>query len=400
MSIRDDIISIPSGRLDLVPEGMEIIDKRVSTEVEFPEFKFTLRESQQRIYEAVDSSCIINAAPSWGKTFTAIAIAAKLKRKTLIVTHTLGIRDMWEKEIKKTLGITPGIIGSSKFNIEPIIVVGNIQTLVKHSAKLSKEFGTIILDECHHAPASTFTAIINQSKAQYKIGLSGTLDRKDGMHVVLPDYFTRTLFRPPRENMMLPEILRIPLHNVRFQDNSEVPWAHRVNDLLRNKDFFNIVITAVHAQNLKGHKVLIVCDRVQFLKDCQEIFEDNSVLITGEVKDPVERERLLKLVRTGKADNVFATTSIFSEGISENVLSSLILTTPINNDSLLEQLIGRIVRVVDGKLTPQVIDFIPRGATASRQANLRRGLYIKKGYSIQDMPPVENDIDKDLGNLI
>jgi len=97
---------------------------------------------------------------------------------------------------------------------------------------------------------------------------------------------------------------------------------------------------------------------------------------------------------------VFSTTSIFSEGISENVLSSLSLTAPINNDSLLEQLIGRIVRVVDGKLTPQVIDFIPRGATASRQANLRRGLYIKKGYSIQDMPPVENDIDKDLGNLI
>lgn len=61
------LVSIPGERHDLIPEGYEIIDKRIDTRVEFPKFKFDLRDSQREVYDNVDSSCIINAAPSWGK---------------------------------------------------------------------------------------------------------------------------------------------------------------------------------------------------------------------------------------------------------------------------------------------------------------------------------------------
>lgn len=64
--VSDGIVSIPSGREDLIPEGYEIKDKRVDTKVKFPKFKFNLRDSQQAILDQVDSSCIINAQPSWG----------------------------------------------------------------------------------------------------------------------------------------------------------------------------------------------------------------------------------------------------------------------------------------------------------------------------------------------
>jgi superfamily II DNA or RNA helicase len=390
--IKPDVVSIPSGREDLIPEGAELVDKRQQIPVVFPKFKFTLRESQQKIYDAVDSSCIINAAPSWGKTFSGIAIAAKLGLKTLVVVHTLALRMQWEKEIKHTLGIEAGVIGSGKFDTDSIIVVANIQTLTKNMHKVANMFGTLIIDECHHTPASTFTKVVNISKAKYKIGLSGTVERKDGMHVILADYFSKTMYRPPRENMMMPTIYRIPT-DIQFSDNAEVPWAHRVNDLFKQAEFFNLVVSTAAVQASRGHKVLVVSDRVQFLENCHEILSDNSICISGSIKSLEERERLIESIYSTH-DIIFGTTSIFSEGISINPLSCLILTSPISNDSLLEQLIGRIVRVVPGKKTPEVLDFLLQGATAKRQATKRLGLYIKRGYKISELQQTKNKFDK------
>ena len=90
--IRKGLISIPVGRLDLIPDDYEVFDKRISVEADFPEFKFDLRPSQKAVYDEVDDCAIINAWVSWGKTFTGLAIAAKLGQKTLVVTHTTTLR--------------------------------------------------------------------------------------------------------------------------------------------------------------------------------------------------------------------------------------------------------------------------------------------------------------------
>ena len=95
------IVSIPIGRLDLIPKEYEIIDKRAIVPAEFPKANFKLREDQQEIHDFVDDSCIINAQPGWGKTFTALAILKKLGQKTLVIVHTVALRDQWEKEIIK-----------------------------------------------------------------------------------------------------------------------------------------------------------------------------------------------------------------------------------------------------------------------------------------------------------
>ena len=129
--LREGLVSIPVGRLDLVPEEYEIIDKRVQAPMVFPEFKFELRASQQEVYDAVDDNSIINAWVSWGKTFTGLAIAAKLGQKTLVVTHTTNLRNQWEKEVEKCFGIKAGRIGSGSFDTSSPIVVGNIQSLYR-----------------------------------------------------------------------------------------------------------------------------------------------------------------------------------------------------------------------------------------------------------------------------
>ena len=376
--LQEGLVSIPAGRLDLIPEDYEIIDKRVTAPTQLPEFKFELRPSQRVVYDALDDSAIINAWVSWGKTFTALAIASKLAQKTLVVTHTTNLRNQWEKEVKKCFGIQPGRIGSGDFQVSSPIVCGNIQSLYRRIDDIKHLFGTVILDEMHHVSSPTFTRIIDEMPARYKIGLTGTLERKDGQHVVFRDYFGTQIHKPPKENYMTPTIDVIK-SEVRFLDGSYTPWAERINHLANNEEYVNSVALIAAKYAAEGHKVLVVSDRVAFLKVCHRLVGENSVCITGDM-DFEEREKTMNMI--GEKDILFGTQSIFSEGISLDKLSCLVLATPINNEPLLTQLIGRVIRKKEGKCQPKVIDIHLKGKTASRQANARMGYYMKQGYDV------------------
>jgi len=379
--ISKDLVTVPVGRFDLIPEEHEIIDKRVLVPEKFPEFKFELRDSQSKIFKSIDDNAIINAFVSWGKTFTALAVASKLGQKTLIVVHTLALRKQWEEEVEKCLGIKCGIIGSGKFETDPIVVVANVQTLSKRIKEISKMFGTIILDEMHHVSAPTFSGIIDKCSARYKIGLSGTLQRKDGKHVIFNDYFGFDVHQPPKENYITPRVT-IVKSDVRFPDSTKLPWAKRVNAVAYDESYQRIVAQLASVYAARGHKVLVVSDRVQLLKRCADFTGDNATCITGEL-DQATRDREIEKIRTGELDILYGSQSIFGEGISVNELSALVLATPINNEPLLIQLIGRIIRKQEGKLQPVIVDIHLKGNTATRQAKARSAVYIKQGYDIK-----------------
>ena len=234
--IRNGLISLPIGRMDLIPDHYEIIDKRLNVPVDFPEFKFELRQSQKDVYDEIEDNAIINAWVSWGKTFTGLAIAGKLGQKTLVVTHTVPLRNQWAKEVKKVFGIEAGIIGSGRFELDAPIVIGNTQTLYRNIDKIRKEFGTIILDEMHHVSSPTFSKILDTNYCRYKIGLSGTIERKDGKHVVFRDYFGSKLFQPPKENYMIPTV-HLVHSEIRFMDGAKIPWANRVSALSNDEEY-------------------------------------------------------------------------------------------------------------------------------------------------------------------
>ena len=254
--IREGLMSIPSGRIDLIPKDYQIINQRVKQEVEFPEFKYTLRPSQKEVYDSVNSDCFVNAWTSWGKTFTGLAIVGKLKQKTLIIVHTLALRDQWKDEIVKVYGFQPSIIGSGIFNTNAQITIANIQSLYKAPPELiNRSFGTIVVDECHHIPSRTFSAIIDASHAAYKIGLSASARRKDGLHVLFPDFFSKTHYKPPRENYMTPEIHRIQLP-IRLSDGTET-WAAKLNELVMLEEYQRSIALIAASYASKGHKVLV-----------------------------------------------------------------------------------------------------------------------------------------------
>jgi superfamily II DNA or RNA helicase len=381
--VRSNLVTIPSGREDLIPKDYEIVDKRTIKPVEFPKFKYDLRESQQEVYDALNDSCIINAWVSWGKTFTGLAIAGKLGQKTLVITHTVPLRNQWAKEVEKVYGISPGIIGSGQFDIDAPIVIGNTQTLYRNIEKIRNEFGTIILDEMHHVSSPTFARIIDASTARYKIGLSGTIERKDGKHVVFRDYFSNNVFKPPKENYMTPTV-HVYKSSVRFMDGANIPWAKRVNALADNEEYRHSVAMLAAAYAARGHKVLVVSDRVSFLKACAELTGEKAVCVTGEVAHE-DRETLVSEILHGDKNVLYGTQAIFSEGISVNSLSCLILATPINNEPLLTQLVGRVIRKQENKKSPVVIDIHLRGKTAQKQASNRIGYYMKQGYKIKEI---------------
>ena len=380
--VRKEMITIPSGREDLIDDDYEVVDKRLLIPAEFPEFQYKLRPSQEEVYYKVDDSCIINAWVSWGKTFTALAIAAKLKQKTLVVVHTIALRSQWEKEVEKVFGIKPSIVGSGKFNIDGPITIGNVQTLTRRVPDIAGEFGTIILDEMHHVSSPTFSKIIDKCRARYKIGLSGTIERKDGKHVVFRDYFSPIVYFPPKENYMTPKVDKIH-SEIRFLDGGSIPWAKKINELAYNDEYQHTIAMIASTYAAKGHKVLVVADRVEFLKNCAKLSGENAIVITGETPHE-ERPPMMDRINKDK-DILYGTQSIFSEGISLDALSCLVLGTPVNNEPLLTQLIGRIIRLKEGKKTPTIVDINLKGNTARKQANNRSGYYIKQGYKIQNI---------------
>lgn len=376
---------IPVTRLDLLQDReLEIIDKRTLVPESYPEPSFTLRDDQLEIYEEANDSCIINAKPGFGKTILALALAAKLGQKALVVCTTTAIRDMWIAEVRKWFNMEPGIIGSGSFDHDSPITIGNIQTLAKHGLKLANEFGLLIVDEMHHTPASTFTKLIMESKARYKIGLSGTLVRKDGLHTVFKDFFGMQTFVPEVANT-IPPTIHLYDTDVELSGNQMIPWANKVNAVLENKFYRKQVLAITNCYIKMGHKCIVVSDRIDFLKYIHENVKGRSALFIGETDTQV-RVQLQQDMSDGKLDLFCASQNIFSEGISQNELSCMILGSPIgDNESLVEQLAGRIMRHSEGKLDPILVDFKLEGWTGGRHRRARVSIYAKNGWECTHM---------------
>ena len=234
----------------------------------------------------------------------------------------------------------------------------------------------------HHVSSPTFARIVDKNKARYKIGLSGTIERKDGKHVVFRDYFGQTVHKPPKENYMTPSI-DVIYSDVRFMDGQNIPWANKVTHLAYQEEYIHSVSMIASSYAARGHKVLVVSDRVEFLKTCARLSGDEAICITGDIPHN-ERPAMMKQIWKDK-DILYGTQSIFSEGISLDCLSCLVLGTPVNNEPLLTQLIGRIIRVHKDKKQPVVVDINLQGKTARRQANNRKGYYMKQGYEVNHL---------------
>lgn len=342
-----DVMVIPVGREDLIPKGMEVIDKRVLRPYKFPDPLIPLRPDQQEVLDQIDfekfGGVTVNANPSFGKTFTGLHIAHRFGQKTLILVHTVMLLEQWVKEVKKIFGNMPiGIVGNGKFTVEPI-TIALIHTAHKNIDRL-QDFGLMIADECHRVPAATFLKVARGIPVPYRVGLSATLERKD----YLEFYFTNTignkLIQPKDNNTLTPIVSKLTWNKSYSRIGVYSDWLTR---LCEDSQYIDILANTINKCEAAGHKVLVTSSRTGLLEALLQKVSYGK-LITSEQED-----------RSLNARVILGTESIFKEGVSDNELSCLIMATPLSTtvtSGNLKQIIGRILRPAKNKPTPLVVD--------------------------------------------
>ncbi|NDG29582.1 hypothetical protein EB118_05735 [bacterium] len=204
------------------------------------------------------------------------------------------------------------------------------------------------------------------------------MERKDGKHVFFSDYFGHTIFKPKQANTINP-VIHLVKSNIILKPS--VPWVEKINELTQNEYYRKFISAIATYQIDMGHSVLVVADRVEFLEAIKNYVGETCLLVTGDTSYE-ERQYAKQQILSKEKMCIAGSRQIFSEGISINALSCVILAVPMSNDSLLEQIVGRIMREYPNKPQPIVVDIQFSGWADKKQNNDRLGLYMRKGWEI------------------
>jgi superfamily II DNA or RNA helicase len=206
------------------------------------------------------------------------------------------------------------------------------------------------------------------------------MQRKDGKHVLLTDFFSTEVHKPAVDNTVEP-IVRILKPGV-FLD-PKLAWAQKINKLLYDEDYQQFIAKLTAKTMDEGHSVLVIASRIEFLQKVKEYVGEACLLVTGETTLE-DRKRASDAIDSGSAQAICGSRQIFSEGISVNRLSAVILAEPMAHDGLVEQIVGRIMRKHELKpAEPLVYDINFSDQPSRKQNEARMAFYIEKGWRIE-----------------
>jgi superfamily II DNA or RNA helicase len=392
-----EYISIPRGAygellglLDLAGANYNIDDLREPGKPLDVEFTQTLRDGQVPAAEALlaHDSGVLHATTAFGKTVIGNYLIAQRKVNTLVLVGTQQLLNQWKDalafflDIKnepatretstgrvKTIG-TVGEYGGNKKHSTFIVDVAMMQSLCRKGEvrDFVKDYGMVIVDECHHVPASTFEAVLKHANAKYVYGLTATPMREDGHHAILflecgPIRYKvdarEQAEQRPFDHYMIPRFTN--LRQTSLHSDKQVPII--LNDIMlderRNQLLLGDITTAIH----EGRQPLVLTERtehVRMLADALSASCDNVVALTGGMSNKLKRsvnERLAAL-RDDEPFVLVATGKYIGEGFDFPRLDTLFITMPIAARSKVTQYIGRLHRLYDGKKDVLVYDYV------------------------------------------
>jgi len=129
-----------------------------------------------------------------GKTFAAMLAIRQAGRPTLVVTPTIDLLNQWHWELSQGFGGTVGLMGGGDYDIQPLTVTTYDSAYI-HLERWGNRFGLIVFDECHHLPGPTYAMAAVGSIAPFRIGLTATPERADGMEHVYPELIGPIVYR-------------------------------------------------------------------------------------------------------------------------------------------------------------------------------------------------------------
>ena len=377
------VISIPSGcfyKIDFknIEDNRPLFDRRNSWK-----FKGKLKLEQQQVADRFFKSerlynGLIKAPCGWGKTYLGCYLIANNAKPAVVVVHTKLLAYQWFEGLKELIPKVPiGFIGDGKLQVQDI-TVAIYKSLINNLDTLKDRYEVILVDEAHLCPADMFSRVVNGLACRTKIALSATPTRKDGMHIVLPDYFGPNKILAKDKARLTPavEVIKTDV-NFRLR-NPQRDWALSMNMLAQNDAYINLICDTARKKIVQERCVLIVSERIEMLKRINNKLE-GSVMLVGATKEP-ERQRIL--AEAGKSVKAILSTKIFDEGISCHRLDTIIFTCPQNNYAKLEQRIGRILREHEEKKFPLIVDIWLRGPIVKNVQEKRVRWYQQQGFHV------------------
>ncbi len=304
-----------------------------------------------------------------GKTVMSLELIARRGQKTLVLVHTLDLLEQWKEAARDMLGLEAATIGQGRKDTDSSLVIATVQTLVRNRSlitRLSHEIGTVIVDECHHTPASTFARVIGLLKPTYLYGVSATPKREDGLTPVMHLYLgprlhqvhTRDLQKS--EHLLKPCLVPQPTSFFYPYDSEDPESWHKMMEALITDEERNSLILSTLNQNPED-STLVLSTRIEHLRLLKEGYLElnpqvSTALVTGQTPRS-ERQQILQDTREGRIQVLFAT-QLADEGLDIRCLKRVFLVAPTRNSSRVEQRVGRVMRILDGKSRAWVHDFI------------------------------------------
>jgi superfamily II DNA or RNA helicase len=311
----------------------------------------------------------------------ALEVIAQRRQPALILVHSRELLYQWEERIMQFLGIKAGLIGDSKYDIQPLSIA-IVNTARKKLDALVPCFGHLIVDECHRVPAALFTEVVKRFDSYFMLGLSATAYRReDGLTPLIYLYMgDRSHQVDPRKlaqsgAVLKPEFVqRATGFKYVFRGN----YQTLMNSLTKNEARNQQIADDINAEAREtAGIILVVSDRVAHCQILAKLLAEKGLqasVLTGKQPAPA-RSAIVEALHRGEVKILVSTLQLVGEGFDAAGLTTLFLTTPIKFTGRLRQVIGRILRPAAGKL-PKVIDYVDEGVGVLRNsARIRRQAY-------------------------
>ena len=428
-----DYLCLPRGcEIDLInlfePLKADIkwVDETVFGKSIKVEFNGQLRGEQVTAVEQMlqHDNGVLSATTAFGKTVIGAKLIAKRKVNTLVLVHTQQLLDQWKERLTQFLTINEelheepvkkrgrkkvrsiiGQLGGGKKNLSGIIDIAVMQSLVKGDEVKDavRDYGMVIVDECHHVPAFSFEQILKNVPAKYVYGLTATPVRQDGHHPIIFMHCGSVRYKVdareqakkrPFEHYIIPRFT--PFRKPVSQDEKEWSIGEVYSEIstsqIRNQLIIDDVIKCVR----EGRNPIILTERkahVDLIAEELSKTIPNVIELTGGM---TAKERKTKLERLSSipVDDTFvivATGRFVGEGFDEPRLDTLFLAMPVAWKGTVQQYAGRLHRLYQNKNEVQIYDYVDvHVGVLERMYHKRLKGYAAIGYSAKsDSKPFE-----------
>ena len=355
-------------------------------------FEGTLRDYQINIVNKfinyIDDSGggLLEIDTGLGKTVIALNILSKLNVKTLIVVHKEFLMNQWIERINEFLpGASVGKIQGSNISIDNDIVIGMLQSLSmkEYDETIFNSFGLIIIDEVHHMGAEVFSQALLKINTNYCLGLSATMNRKDGLTKVFKMFIGDIVHTEKRsiETSVLVKVIEYKnndedFNEIKYNFKGDPLYSSMISKLCNFNLRSELILDVIHKEldiNPNQHIIVLAHNR-SLLKYFFDSIKHRDIHSAGYYVGGM-KEQELKKSESNKI--ILATYSMAAEGLDIKTLTTLVMATPKSD---IVQAVGRILRVNHSE--PLVIDIVDPHDIFKNQFTKRKAFYKKQKYKM------------------